>query len=207
MPSHAMADPTPTDPDAYRMSLGEHLDELRRRIIHSLIGVAVALSVTLWFGKAIVAWVVQPLNEAQRAAHLPRYVVGHSVTAPLTVYLVVSLIAAAIIASPWLTYQLWRFVSKGLYARERRGFYRFAPLSALMTLLGVLFTYYLFMPAVLAFLLKFSISFQPVPVQGPSFLRDMSDAAGMAAEWFSELTHDQTCRRRDDLDAVSRSDA
>ncbi len=175
MPSHAMAELTPTDPDAYRMSLGDHLDELRRRLIHSLIGVGLALLITLWFGKDIVAWVVQPLNEAQRAAHLPRYVVGHSVTAPLTVYIIVSLIAAAIIASPWLTYQLWHFVSKGLYARERRGFYLFAPLSALMTMLGVLFTYFLFMPAVLAFLLKFSISFQPVPVQGPSFLRDMSE--------------------------------
>jgi sec-independent protein translocase protein TatC len=173
-----MADPNPPipiDPDAYRMSLGDHLDELRRRLIHSLLGVGLALLITLWFGKDIVAWVVQPLNEAQRAAHLPRYVVGHSVTAPLTVYLVVSLISAAIIASPWLTYQLWHFISKGLYARERRGFYHFAPLSALMTLLGVLFTYYLFMPAVLAFLLKFSISFQPIPVQGPSFLRDMSE--------------------------------
>lgn len=78
-------------------------------------------------------------------------------------YLKVSLIAGFILASPWIFYQLWLFVSAGLYPQERRYVYRYLPASLGLFLAGAVFCYYVVLPFVLAFLLGFNRELGLVP--------------------------------------------
>jgi len=153
------------------MSFGDHLEELRRRILRALIGVGVASIVTFYFGRDIVAWLVRPLNRAQHAAGLPPETVG-SLADPFLVYLKVSLIAGLILATPWVVYQLWRFIAEGLYPHERRVVHLLTPFSTVMTALAVAFTYYVLLPACLAFLVLFATSYPEAAPRGGAVFSD-----------------------------------
>lgn len=155
------------DPDEIQMSFGEHLEELRRRLIYALLGIAVACCVTLWYGRNIYDWLCEPLYVVQFLYGLPRQAYTRSVITGFTVYLKISLIAGAILAMPWVVYQIWKFVSAGLYATERRAALFIAPLSAVMSVLGVLFMYYIFLPASLVFLVSWTTSY-PARHEAPS---------------------------------------
>jgi len=103
------------------MPLGDHLEELRRHLIYALIGVGAALVISVAFSFEIIAWLQSPLLEAQYALGFPPQTVATDATFGfMTVYLPVSLIAALVLAAPWIVYQLWRFVESGLYRHERR---------------------------------------------------------------------------------------
>ena len=84
-----------------------------------------------------------------------------------SVYLPVCLIAAAVIASPWILYQIWRFVSVGLYRHERRAVHILAPFSTVMTALAVGFTYYILLPVSLLFFLAFARTYPTVELKEP----------------------------------------
>jgi sec-independent protein translocase protein TatC len=170
-----------SDSEQVHMSLGSHLDELRRRVIFALIGVFVAMCVSLYFGRDMVSVLVEPLNKAQREAGLPPQTVVHSVTQGFAIYMKASLIAAMVLSSPWVIFQMWQFVATGLYAAERRSVYLLTPLSTAMTLLAVLFTYYLLLPICLSFFLFFSIGFGPPGGEKPSIFDSLTQASGKAA--------------------------
>jgi Tat protein translocase TatC len=158
-----------------RMPLGDHLDELRHRLIMSLIGPMVAFVITMTFGWSLTYWITKPLLEVQQFLGLPPQTYGFNVTTGFGVYIKVSLVAAIIIAFPWICYQLWKFVESGLYAYERKGVILVVPFSAVMSMLGVAFLYYLLLPVCLAFLLFFTTTFPAVNVQerGQGGLLDM----------------------------------
>ena len=143
------------------MPLGDHLEELRRRIVLALVGVVVASCFTLFFGRSIVAWLCTPLARAQREANLPAQTYFFHPTEGFTVYLKVSVIAGLVVASPWVVYQLWRFVADGLYKEERLAARWLTPFSAAMTGLAVLFGYYVMLPVSLVFLIGFSTGYPP----------------------------------------------
>lgn len=150
--------PTPGE-----MSLGEHLEELRKRIMLSLIGIAVAAVLTFTFGFDLIAWLAKPLLQTQEALGYPPQVYAFDPTAGFTsVYLRVSLIAAAILASPWILYQGWRFIATGLYPHERRVIHILAPFSSVMVALGVLFTYHILLPVCLLFFLGWAQAYPPI---------------------------------------------
>lgn len=146
------------------MSLGEHLEELRARLILALVGVGVASIVTLYMGRQIVGWLVQPLARELRHLGLPPQTYNLGVTTGFSVYLKVSLVGGLILASPWVIYQLWKFIEAGLYQSERRVVLTVLPFSALMSGLGVLFMYYFMLPVCLAFLIGFAASYPPPAV-------------------------------------------
>jgi len=141
------------------MSFGQHLEELRRRIVLALIGVGVACLVTFYYGETLIWWLQQPLNEVQRRNGLPAQTYSLTVTTGFAVYMKVSFVAGVILAGPWVVYQLWRFVSAGLYANERKSVLLLTPFSALMSLLGVAFAYYVMLPISLMFLIGFATSY------------------------------------------------
>ncbi len=164
--------------DTARMSFGDHLEELRRRLIHAIIGVVVASVVMLIYGRHLVTLLRMPLVQVQREFGLPEHVFAFSPFAPFGVYMKISLIAGLIIASPWVLYQLWKFVSSGLYRHERRVVYILAPFSTLMTALGVLFAYFVMLPICLLFLVGFAVHY-PTPGEGFAFI-DRITAVGDA---------------------------
>ncbi len=164
-------DPT-NDPDYYRgelddqghykldsdttMPLGDHLEELRSRIVKMLIGVVLALVITIYFGFQIIGWLAQPLLHVQGMLGISAQPIQTDPTAGFTsVYLRVVLIAAVILAAPWIIWQAWQFIVVGLYDHEKKAVHVLAPFSTIMTFLGVLFTYYILLPISLAFFINF----------------------------------------------------
>ncbi|MEX0774779.1 MAG: twin-arginine translocase subunit TatC [Phycisphaeraceae bacterium] len=150
------------DPDEVQMSFGDHLEELRRRLIYCLAGVAVSGAVTFYYGMQITAWLYTPLAHAQRNAGVPIETMTLTAMSGFTVYIKVSLIAALVVAAPWLLYQIWQFVAVGLYRSERRVVVLLAPFSAIMTALGVAFAYYILLPVMLTFLIGFATRYPQV---------------------------------------------
>lgn len=154
--------------ETLRMSFGEHLEELRWRVLMALVGVVASAAVTLFFGKEILAWLCVPLIQAQRLAEVPTQAYAMSPLSGFAIYLKVSLVAALIIASPWVLYQGWRFIEAGLYKSERRILLLIAPFSGVMAFLGVAFMYHVMLPTCLWFLISFSTSYPPVPTDRPA---------------------------------------
>ncbi len=150
-------DPNPTqDPvQGGTMSLGEHLEELRRRLIFAVIGLIPILIGALVVGKWLLAILIAPLAEELAKADLAPQLQAVSPTETFNNYLKVSFVSALVVGAPWLVAQGWLFVAPGLYNNERRFAYLLAPLSILLTTLSVLFLYYVILPVILAFFIAF----------------------------------------------------
>lgn len=153
--------------DEVRMSFGDHLEDLRRRLILALLGPLVTSVVGLIYGREIVGWLVRPLAQVLQYFGLPPQTYNLAVTTGFGVYMKVGLIVGLVIASPWMCYQLWKFIESGLYAHERKAAIMVAPFSALMSVLGVLFMYYILLPMTLAFLIFFTTGFPAPDTNGP----------------------------------------
>jgi len=152
------------------MSFGDHLEELRKRLILGLVGVLLAAACMLYFGQDLVAWLLIPLLNVQRYAGLPMQLINTGVTTGFAVYLKVSLIAGLVVSSPWVVYQLWKFVSPGLYAQERRVVLTLLPFSAVMAAIAVAFMYTVMLPICLAFMVFFSTSYPAPELRGESWM-------------------------------------
>src|SRR6478672_10889893 len=116
------------DPDSYRMTIGEHLEELRTRMILGLAGFFIAAIVCMALGEYVMHWFLRPLMIALEKAHQNPQIYYTEVAESFMVYIKVSLISAATVASPWMLYQLWQFVAAGLYPRERKYITKYLPL-------------------------------------------------------------------------------
>ena len=134
------ASPTPTaveDPDEYRMSFGEHLEELRTRLI---LGLSVYVVAFIFCLMVVRDWVFQflcrPLLDVMHSYDINPMLLDGTGGDTFSVYLKLSAIAATVIASPWLLWQLWMFVAAGLYPHERKTVTRFIPLFTVL-LLGI----------------------------------------------------------------------
>ncbi len=148
-------------PNDHTMPLGDHIEELRSRLVKMLIGVVIALVVTVIYSFQIIGWLAQPLLQVQELLGVPAQPVQTDPTAGFTsVYMPVVLIAAIILSAPWILWQAWQFIVVGLYAHEKKVAIILAPFSTIMTGLGVLFTYYILLPVSLAFFLNF-VSYYP----------------------------------------------
>jgi len=147
----------PRDPFEHTaMPLGDHLDELRRRVMLGLFGVVPVFIAGLVFGKTILIFVTQPLRDALAREGLPQ---AMQTTGPLEgfmAYLKIALLLALIIGAPWIIYQAWKFVAPGLYNKEKRFINVLAPLSVAMSITGLAFVYYVAIPMMLLFFVHFN---------------------------------------------------
>ena len=127
------------EPVEAKMSLGAHLDELRRRIVYALVGLVVATGAAIAFGKQLIALVMYPYVSVLESMDIKAAPVALTVTDAFITYFRVSLLAGIVAASPWICYQLWLFVAAGLYQREK-GYVRWAvPFSAALFVGGAAF--------------------------------------------------------------------
>jgi sec-independent protein translocase protein TatC len=144
------------DNDMTRMTLGEHLEELRWRLIYAIIGVAVGMGISLLFGRWIfeqLQWpYVKVMGELGR--DVPLQVLG--ATEGFVIYLKVALIGGLILTAPWVFYQMWMFIGAGLYPRERRPILIAVPFSALLFVAGATFYLYVVSVPLLRFFLEFN---------------------------------------------------
>ena len=164
-------------PDDVRMTFGEHLEELRKRLIHALIGVTMVCIVTLYYGRDAIGFMAKSLFQTLSEEGLLQNLVTLSPAAAFTIYFKTSLVGAVVLASPWVVYQVWRFVSAGLYVHERKVIYILAPLSTAMTAIGLLFMYMVMLPISLAFLITFAVGYGPPGKGDPGVLSKLSEVA------------------------------
>jgi sec-independent protein translocase protein TatC len=132
------------------MSLMEHLDELRKRIVHSAIYLLVGFILAYGFVQA-------PLDKLHIKLNYT-----HPMD-PLNLYLQVALIGGAILASPFILYQVWLFIAPGLYQKEKRFVVPFMSATVGLFLAGASFGYFFVLPGALKILiLGFGSKFNPI---------------------------------------------
>lgn len=140
------------------MPLREHLRELRRRILISLVAITAGAAVGWVYYTPIFDLISQPIQDvvAQAAAggRDVRLVMA-GVTDAFMLQVKVAVLAGVVLASPVWIYQLWAFVTPGLHPKERRWVYAFAVISVPLFLAGVVLAYFL-MPKGLNVLLGFT---------------------------------------------------
>ncbi len=138
-----------------RMSFMEHLEELRSRIIKSLMGVGVAFFVSIIFANDLWRIVSEPAVEAliKLGYENPKLAQIKPMETFTTVWVKLPILTAIFLSSPWILYQVWAFIAPGLYKRERRWAAPFVICSAGLFILGGLFAYFIAFRYGLAFLL------------------------------------------------------
>jgi sec-independent protein translocase protein TatC len=147
-------DEVPDVPDAElpKMSFLDHLEELRKRLIVSFIAIGVGFLGCWHFAEKIYAWVQAPLTKFLPAGD-QKLAYTH-LTEPFMVYMKVAFFAAIFVASPIIMWQVWRFISPGLYKRERRYAAPFIIFATLFFLLGGYFGYSVILPGACAFFVQ-----------------------------------------------------
>lgn len=130
------------------MSLWEHLEELRGRLLKGLIALGLTTSISFAFGERLIAILARPIGGVDK-------LVSIEVTENIGVFMRVSLLAGFILALPYILYQVVAFVVPGLTPRERRGLFIAIPAASALFIVGVLFAYFVMLPAALPFLISF----------------------------------------------------
>lgn len=170
----------PTHPDDVRMSFGEHLEELRWRLVKALLGVAVATAICIYFGSQILGFLIQPLRLAMIEQGYRPELLNLSPTETFMEYFSTCLIFGLGISAPFALYQLWQFIAAGLYPHERRYVSMFAPASMILFFTGVIFLIKLVLPATLSFLI-WTAGWVPTPSFADQPLYPTSQAASAPA--------------------------
>lgn len=152
-------------PDDVRMTLGEHLEELRGCVARSLIAVVLAALLCIYPAQYLLELIAAPLFIAQRKHGQPDTLLAMGPAEALLIYVKVVLISAPVIAAPYVLYEFWAFVSKGLYPQERRWVKRLFPFSVGLFGAGVAFMYFFVLLLSLDFLVGFA-SWMPAPKWG-----------------------------------------
>jgi len=147
-----------------RMSFLEHLEELRKRIISALVGAAVAFCVSFSFSGPLWNIIKQPAVTALKSlGYEPRLVQITPMETINIIWFKLPLVCAIFLASPWVVYQVWAFISPGLYRKERRWAVPFIVSSAGLFILGGLFAYFVAFRVALKFLLGMGHGMDIVP--------------------------------------------
>jgi sec-independent protein translocase protein TatC len=163
--------PPPSDGDQdedgmLRMSFMEHLEELRTRIIRSLYGIAVAFLLSLIFADRLWKIVSEPAIEALKFLHVvpPRLAMITPMEGFSIIWVKLPILCSIFLASPWIVYQVWAFISPGLYKKERRLAAPFIISTAGLFIAGGLFAYFLAFRYGLTFLLGIGMMNDVQPV-------------------------------------------
>jgi len=139
------------------MSLMEHLDELRKRIVRSAIYLAVGFFVCWFIRDRLVDIIQAPL------IHIGKTLAFTHPMDPLNLKLQVALVAGAMLASPFILYQVWLFIAPGLYQKEKRFVVPFMAATVGLFLTGASFGYFYVLPGALRILIvDFGKNFTPM---------------------------------------------
>jgi sec-independent protein translocase protein TatC len=147
------------NPEEHRMTIGEHLEELRKRLFLGLGGFILVFFIFMVpsIGERVVYYVCRPLFIALARNGLPPQVHITEAAESFMTYIKAAMISAATIAGPWMLYQMWLFVAAGLYPRERKYVTKYLPLSVILFVTGVTFLYFYVLPLMLEFFIGFQI--------------------------------------------------
>jgi sec-independent protein translocase protein TatC len=147
---------TPAEQDGgEKMSLFEHLVELRKRLLHAAGAIGIGMVVGLAASRPVMDFVLRPIQAALRANGLQDNVFAFSLQGYVGLYINLGLYMGLALAMPYVLYQVWLFVAPGLYKHERKAVSAFIVSSMILFLCGVAFAYFVLLPSVLTFLVSF----------------------------------------------------
>ena len=145
-----------------RMTFGEHLEELRWRLVKSLVALLLGFVIATIYYKELVAFIVAPhyrvmgwIQKEKEAAEgkkpgtqeeLHGKLIAGAYTSPIWAVMKLSFIVGLFAASPFIAYQIWSFISAGLYPREKKYVARYAPMSFFLFAGGCAFGYMILIP-------------------------------------------------------------
>ncbi|MFG3614172.1 twin-arginine translocase subunit TatC [Rummeliibacillus stabekisii] len=133
------------------LSIIEHIDELRKRL----------MIIAVFFVVAVIAsfFLAQPLIHFLQFSNEAKTLQLHSfkVTDPVNIYFQVIFVLAIVMTSPIILYQLWAFITPGLYPTERKATLRYIPYIVFLFLLGVMFSYKILFPYMIHFMAEMSM--------------------------------------------------
>jgi sec-independent protein translocase protein TatC len=171
-PDAAPYDPLADEEDVSagsKMSFLEHLDELRKRILHSCIAIAVGVVIGFAFIERTVDFILAPTRAILPPGSKLIY------TQPgeaFSLYVQIALIEGVLLAAPFIMYQVWLFIAPGLYANEKKLAIPFVVLSTSGFVGGAVFNHYIIFP----FMMKFFASFNNAEL---AFLPKLDDVFGL----------------------------
>ena len=130
------------------LSIWEHLDDLRKRLLYALIGLIISVVVSFIFTEDIIGFLAIPIGGLQKLQAI-------EVTENVGVYMRVALLSGFILSLPWILLQLLKFVVPGLTISERKWLIIAIPFATLLFVTGVGFAFFIMLPAALPFLTEF----------------------------------------------------
>jgi sec-independent protein translocase protein TatC len=154
--------PPPDEPEGddeegmLRMSFLGHLEELRSRLVKAFIGLGVALVACIALGDPLWRFASAPAMDALTKIGIkdPHLVIIEPMEGFMIIWFKLPLVASLFVAAPWVLYQVWAFISPGLYKRERRWAVPFVVCTAGLFIAGGAFAYFVAFRYGLAFLLS-----------------------------------------------------
>jgi sec-independent protein translocase protein TatC len=148
-----------------KMPFLSHLEELRKRLIASLIAIGVGFAVSFHFSEQIMAFLKRILTTSFVIQKTYPFVVTTTKPPPQLIFVApaeafwahikIGFLAGLLLAIPLILYELWRFVSPGLVERERRYALPFVVLGTLFFFFGLSFCYFVVLPFAMDFLLTY----------------------------------------------------
>lgn len=163
--------PGDADPDddssAGRMSFLDHLDELRKRLVRTVLGILAGFLIAFGFIKYIFEFIMVPLQQVLPEGGKLIY------TEPgeaFFLYMKIAALAGLVLATPYTLTQVWLFISPGLFHREKRFAIPFVVFSTMFFIVGALFSHYAVFPLAWKFFAGFSTDYMEfLPKIGPVF--------------------------------------
>jgi sec-independent protein translocase protein TatC len=144
------------------MGFLDHLEELRKRIVYSIIAVGVGCAACWGYRERIYAIMQRPIMDALKKNGLSEKLVYLNPTEPFNLYLKIAALAGLFLTSPFVLYQVWMFISPGLYRREKRYVTPFMISTIGLFTCGGYFGYRIVYPRALDFLINFGKQFTPM---------------------------------------------
>src|SRR5690348_4596946 len=123
-----------------QMSVTEHLQELRRRLFIIAIGFVVTFIIGFILSKPVILYLQRA--EVSKGIEMNAF----RVTDPFNVYMQMAFVIGLVLIAPLILYQIWGFVSPGLYKNERKVTLSYIPLTVVLFLTGVAFSYFILFP-------------------------------------------------------------
>ncbi len=148
-----------SDEDLSRMSLLDHLDELRRRVFYSAIAIFVGFLACWYLAPDIFGWLERPILAALPDGDQLAFT---DLAGPFLLYIKVAFLASLFLTCPFILTQIWLFIRPGLYKKERRLALPFVVFTSLFFVAGGYFGYRIAFPMVVRFLLGVGEDFKQV---------------------------------------------
>jgi len=164
MPEAAASSTVPESAKEQMPTMGflDHLEELRRRIVYSIVALVVGFFLCWFSAPKLVGIMQRPIIQVLHENGQKEMLVYQHPVDPFNLYLKVAGVAGLFLTSPFVLYQIWLFVAPGLYRNEKRYVWPFMLSSVALFLAGGYFGYRVVLPKALEFLIDFGKQFQPM---------------------------------------------